>query len=97
MVRPPTETGLAKIPAPAPGQQPVREAIDDGIVTAKLRARLAADPVTKPYLIQVETFHGTVVVSGYVEFAAVRTHVLRIAQELAGANGVKDSLEIHDW
>ena len=94
MVQPTTNPGSAEIQAPA--QQPIREAIDDGVVTAKLRARLARDPVTKPYLIQVETFHGTVIVSGYVEFATVRNRVLQIANEVAGGNQVKDATEIHD-
>lgn len=100
MEHPTDKTGIATAvtpdQAPAPEQQSTKEAIDDGVVTARLRARLNEDPVTNAYLIQVETFHSTVVLSGYVELAKVRIRALEIAREIAGANAVKDSLEIRE-
>lgn len=100
MEHPTDKTGIATAVTPdqppAPEQQSTKEAIDDGVVTARLRARLNEDPVTNAYLIQVETFHSTVVLSGYVELAKVRIRALEIAREIAGANAVKDSLEIRE-
>jgi osmotically-inducible protein OsmY len=104
MAHPTNETGIAAAIAPivalghaqASRQHSAREAIDDGVITAKLRARLMADVVTRSYVIQVETFHGTVVLSGYVELATVRLRALALARELAGENEVKDALETHD-
>jgi len=104
MAHPRNETGIAAliVPAVSVGHAPAShrhsasEAIDDGVVTAKLRARLKADVLTKDYVIQVEIFHGTIVLSGYVKLAAVRIRALELARELAGGNEVKDSLEIHD-
>jgi len=97
MAHPTNETGMAAVaPAVSVGHAQAREAIDDGVVTAKVRARLMADVVTKAYVIQVETFHGTVVLSGYVELATVRIRALALARELAGANEVKDALETRE-
>ena len=45
--------------------QSAGEVIDDGVVTAKVKARLVDDPVTKAYPINVETFKGTVQLSGF--------------------------------
>jgi hyperosmotically inducible periplasmic protein len=61
-----------------------------------LRARLMADPATKGYLIQVETFHGTVLLSGYVELATVRMRALQLAREISGTDDVTDSLECRE-
>src|SRR5688572_16725250 len=49
-----------------PGQQTAGEAVDDAVVTAKVKARLIDDEVTKAYRINVETFKGTVQLSGSV-------------------------------
>jgi osmotically-inducible protein OsmY len=77
----------------APRQQPVAEAIDDGVVTAKVKAKLSEDPVTKVHQIGVETFKGVVQLSGFVETEQVRTRALQLAKETAGVKNVKDAME----
>jgi hypothetical protein len=42
-----------------PTQQSAEQAVDDGVVTAKVKAALVSDPVTKAHQINVETFKGT--------------------------------------
>jgi osmotically-inducible protein OsmY len=87
----PLGTAVPRQSAPA---QSVGQAIGDGVLTAKLRARLAADPITCAYTIQVDNFNGTMILSGYVEFVRVRVRTLKIAHELIGTLVVKDMLEI---
>src|SRR4030095_2166579 len=78
----------------APTQQPAGEAVDDGVVTAKVKAALVADPVTKAHQINVETFKGTVQLSGFVETAEARTRALQLARDVEGVRKVKDAMEV---
>jgi hyperosmotically inducible protein len=78
----------------APAQQPTAEAIDDGVVTAKVKAKLIEDPVTKAHQISVETFKGNVQLSGFVETEQARSRALQLAKGTAGVRNVKDALEV---
>lgn len=77
-----------------PSQQSTGQAIDDGVVTAKIKAKLIEDPVTKAHQINVETFKGTVQLSGFVETNQARTRALELAKQVDGVKQVKDALEI---
>jgi osmotically-inducible protein OsmY len=76
-----------------PVQQPAEEAIEDGVVTAKVRAALTEDPVTGSHEIKVETFKGTVQLSGYVETPEARNRALKVARGVGGVKQVRDALE----
>jgi osmotically-inducible protein OsmY len=78
----------------APTQQSAGEAVDDGVVTAKVKAALVADPVTKAHQINVETFKGTVQLSGFVESDEARTRALQLARDVDGVKKVKDAMEV---
>lgn len=78
----------------APTQQSAEEAIDDGVVTAKVKAKLIEDPVTKAHQISVETFKGTVQLSGFVETEQARSRALQLAKGTAGVKNVKDAMEV---
>jgi osmotically-inducible protein OsmY len=65
-------------------------------VTAKLRACLAADAVTRVYPIHVDFFHGTLLLSGYVEFEEVRQRAAQLAEQVVGITDVKNLLEIRE-
>ena len=80
----------------APTQQSTEEAIDDGVVTAKVKAKLIEDPVTKAHRINVETFKGTVQLSGFVESDEARSRALQLARDIDGVKNVKDALEVRD-
>lgn len=77
-----------------PTQQSTGQAIDDGVVTAKVKAKLIEDPVTKAHQINVETFKGTVQLSGFVETDQARTRALQLARSTDGVKSVKDALQI---
>src|SRR5919112_4282787 len=77
-----------------PTQQSTGQAIDDGVVTAKVKAKLIEDPVTKAHQINVETFKGTVQLSGFVETDQARTRALQLARDTEGVKKVKDALEV---
>lgn len=77
-----------------PTQQSTGQAIDDGVVTAKVKAALIEDPVTKAHQINVETFKGQVQLSGFVETDEARTRALQLARDIEGVKKVKDALEV---
>jgi hyperosmotically inducible protein len=77
-----------------PKQQSTGEAIDDGVVTAKVKAKLIEDPLTKAHQINVETFKGTVQLSGFVESSEARNRALELARDVDGVKQVKDSMQV---
>ncbi len=80
-------------PAPA-GKQTAGEVVDDGVVTAKIKAKLVDDPVTKAYQINVETFKGTVQLTGFVDSAEARSRAEQLAKDMDGVKAVKNSLQV---
>jgi osmotically-inducible protein OsmY len=77
-----------------PKQQSAGEAIDDGVVTAKVKAALIDDPVTKAHQINVETFKGNVQLSGFVESNDARTRALQLARQVDGVRQVRDAMQV---
>jgi osmotically-inducible protein OsmY len=75
-------------------QQSTRGAISDGLITAKVRAALAADPITAEYEINVESFEGVVELTGFADTATVRAEALQVAQHIEGVLRVQDSLDL---
>jgi osmotically-inducible protein OsmY len=79
------------------GQQSERSAgqvVDDGVVTAKVKAKLVDDPVTKAYQINVETFQGNVQLSGVVDSAEAVSRATQLAKDVGGVKDVKNSLQV---
>lgn len=81
--------GCTSMPRP----QSPQEAIEDGVVTARVKAALTEDPVTARHVIKVETFKGTVQLSGYVETPEARNRALKVARSVGGVKQVRDALE----
>jgi hyperosmotically inducible protein len=75
-----------------PNRASTGQTIDDSVITAKIKAKLIEDPLTKAHEISVETFKGTVQLSGFVESAAERTRAAQIANQVDGVKDVKNSL-----
>jgi hyperosmotically inducible periplasmic protein len=75
-------------------QQATGAAISDGVITAKVRAALAADPITAEYSISVDAVAGIVELCGFVETATVRAEALQVARCIAGVLRVDDSLDL---
>jgi hyperosmotically inducible periplasmic protein len=79
-----------------PQQQGAREAISDGVITARIKVGLMADSLTAPYDIHVETFKGIVELTGFVETTTVRAEALHVAEDVEGVQQVNDSLDIRN-
>lgn len=75
-------------------QQAPGEAIDDSVITTKIKASLVEDPTTKARQINVETFRGAVQLSGYVDTAAAKSRAAEIALQTKGVTRVDNNLEV---
>lgn len=78
----------------SPSRQSTGEVIDDGVITAKVKAQLIGDPVAKARQINVDTFRGNVSLSGFVESNEARVRALSLAREVEGVKSVKDAMQI---
>jgi hyperosmotically inducible protein len=70
------------------------DSIADGVITAKIKSGLMADPRTNGYSIDVATHGANVSLGGFVEFAIVRQQVLQIAADVPGVQHIEDFLDV---
>jgi osmotically-inducible protein OsmY len=78
-------------------QQSTRQAIADGVITAKVRAALEEDPVTAHHDISVETLAGIVALSGFVETDIVRVEALQVTAHVRGVLRVTNLLDVRTF
>lgn len=70
------------------------ELVDDTVITTKVKAALLNDPHTKVLQVSVETFRGTVQLSGFVESRAVAANAVRVARSVSGVKAVRDDMVV---
>jgi hyperosmotically inducible protein len=74
------------------GTATVGNTVDDGIVTAKVKSALLADPSMKSFDVAVVTRKGEVQLSGYVDNQAQIDRAVDIARRVEGAQHVSNEL-----
>ena len=70
------------------------EYVDDSVITTKVKSLLAADDFLKSFQISVETFKGTVQLSGFVDSAQASAKAVEIANSVKGIKAVRNSLVV---
>src|SRR5471032_2925621 len=75
-------------------QQSAGEHIDDTVVTAKVKAALIDEPATKARQIEVNTFRGTVQLSGFVDSAEEKAAASRVAHSVNGVQNIRNNLAV---
>jgi osmotically-inducible protein OsmY len=73
-------------------QESTGQYVDDSTITAKVKAEILGDPALKVFQISVETFKGTVQLSGFVNSADVRSRAAVVAGRVNGVKSVKNDL-----
>jgi osmotically-inducible protein OsmY len=76
--------------APTPTREGTGEYVDDSVITAKVKTAFAADPAVKATQVQVETFKGTVQLSGFVDSRESAQRAVEIARGVQGVKSVKN-------
>ena len=83
---------LTLIPTFAACGESAGEFVDDSVITTKVKALLAADDFLKSFDISVETYKGTVQLSGFVSSQAAVDKALQITRSVGGVKSVRNSL-----
>jgi len=73
-------------------QESAGEQIDDTVITTKVKSLLAADDFLKSFQIGVETFQGTVQLSGFVNSKQAVDKAVEITRSVNGVKSVKNNL-----
>lgn len=70
------------------------EYIDDTVITTKVKAAILAEPSLKSSEINVETFKGTVQLSGFVNSRGDITKAVEVARGVKGVTSVKNDMRL---
>jgi len=70
------------------------EYIDDAGLTTKVKAAFVKDPMVKAMDVKVDTFKGTVQLSGFVETAEPKSRAEQLAQSVSGVTNVKNNITV---
>lgn len=68
--------------------------VDDSVITTKVKAAIFNDANLKSMEIGVETYHGTVQLSGFVKNPESIPEAARIARGIEGVKAVKNDLAV---
>ena len=73
-------------------QSTVGQPVDDTAITTQVKARFAESPVVSALAINVETFHGTVQLSGFAKNENERATAESIARKVPNVKAVKNDI-----
>jgi osmotically-inducible protein OsmY len=80
--------------ASTPTRESAGEYVDDSLLTTKVKASIFNEPTLKATEINVETFKGTVQLSGFVAQPADITRAGEIARGVKGVKEVKNDIRV---
>jgi osmotically-inducible protein OsmY len=73
-------------------QESAGEYVDDSVITTKVKSLLAADDFLKSFKISVETYKGSVQLSGFVNSQQAVDKAGQITRSVKGVKSVKNDL-----
>jgi osmotically-inducible protein OsmY len=68
--------------------------LDDTAITTKVKAKMVEDPAVSALNIKVETFKGTVQLSGFANNATEVNRAVEIARSVDGVQSVKNDIRL---
>jgi osmotically-inducible protein OsmY len=80
--------------APTAKHEGTGEYVDDSVITTKVKAAFAEDPQVKATQVKVETFKGTVQLSGFVDSKDSARRAVELARQVQGVTSVKDDMQV---
>ncbi len=75
-------------------QEGTGEYVDDSVITSKVKAAIFSESTLKSAEINVETFKGTVQLSGFVSSEAAANKAVEVASAVKGVKSVKNDMRI---
>jgi hyperosmotically inducible periplasmic protein len=76
------------------GRQTVGKAIDDTVLTARVKTALLREPGIKSTDVKVETNQGRVLLSGFVDSEEQKRRSVLVASRVEGVKEVRDGLNV---
>lgn len=80
--------------APSESRRGTGAYIDDAMISGKVKAALVADPELKATEINVETYKGTVQLSGFVAAPEHIPQAAALARKVKGVHAVKNDIAV---
>lgn len=78
----------------SPTKESTGEYLDDSTITTKVKAAFVSDKGVDSTDVKVETFKGTVQLSGFADSAAEIERAAQIAAKVAGVKGVRNDIRL---
>ena len=78
--------------ASTPKQEGTGEYVDDTVITAKVKAAILDEPTLKSSEINVETFKGSVQLSGFVSSQTEMNKAVEVTRSIKGVHSVKNDM-----
>jgi hyperosmotically inducible protein len=75
-------------------QEGTGEYFDDSVITTKVKAAIFNEPTLKSAEINVETFKGTVQLSGFVSSRADINKAVEVARGVKGVTSVRNDMRV---
>ena len=80
--------------ASTPTRESTGEYVDDSVITTKVKSLIAKDDLLKAFQISVETYKGTVQLSGFVDSREAVEKAGEIARGVKGVKSVKNNVVV---
>ncbi len=80
--------------AGTPQKEGTGEYVDDTLITTKVKAAILNNPALKVAEINVETFKGTVQLSGFVRSQDAMNEAVRVASGVKGVKSVSNDMRL---
>lgn len=80
--------------ASTPKHEGTGQYMDDAVITTKVKAAIFNEPTLKSTEINVETYKGTVQLSGFVNSRADMNKAVEVARKVEGVVAVKDKMQL---
>ena len=76
------------------GDRTAGEVVDDGVITAKVKAALISDPNVAAHEVNVQTREGVVQLAGFVDSGDQKAKASEVTRRIAGVKQVDNQLEV---
>jgi len=70
------------------------QVVDDGAITAKVKAALAGDPRTKAHQVNIETHEGVVQLTGFVDTSEAKSVAGELARAVDSVKSVNNQIDV---
>ncbi|MBX9848459.1 MAG: BON domain-containing protein [Rhodocyclaceae bacterium] len=83
-----------KAAEPTPAKESAGDYVSDSWITTKVKTSLMEDKLVKATEVNVETYKGTVQLSGFVSSEAAMAQAIKVAQGVKGVTSVKNNMRV---